>query len=344
MFTIPKLDTKLNNAIQHKIDFKTKPLGALGQLEPLALQLCLILGDKLPQITQPTQLVFAGDHGVSEMGVSIAGSEVTGQMVANFCAGGAAINAFCMQANMTLKVIDCGTVFEQPDHPMLIKQRIAPTTNAIHIAPAMTIEQTKQAICLGQEIADTQINAGANLIGIGEMGIGNTTSAAALMHILTDTDIQYCVGRGTGIDDDCLARKTEIIRTAAMLHSSQLTTPINVLSILGGFEIAQMVGAMLAIAQAGKVILVDGFISSTAALVAIRMHPNVRDYMVFSHSSEELGHHMLLKSMNAKPLLSLGLRLGEGSGCPLALPLLQSALAFYNHMASFEQAQVTQVN
>jgi len=176
------------------------------------------------------------------------------------------------------------------------------------------------------------------------MGIGNTTAAAALMHVLTDNDIDYCVGRGTGINDDCLARKKEIIRTAALLHQDDMDSPLCVLACLGGFEIAQMVGAMLATAQASKVILVDGFISSAAALVATRLCPHARQYMVFSHCSNELGHHTLLKAMDAKPLLALELRLGEGSGCPLALPLLQSALAFYNHMASFEQAHVTEVN
>jgi len=344
MYTIEPLSNKKINNIQKNIDLKTKPLGALGRLEALALQLCLIIGDNSPQITNPTQLVFAGDHGVSEMGISIAGNEVTGQMVANFCAGGAAINAFCNQAKMALKVVDCGTVYEQPNHPMLIKRRVASTTAPIHIEPAMSKQQTQLAINYGMEVANAQIKAGANVIGIGEMGIGNTTAAAALMHVLTDNDIDYCVGRGTGINDDCLARKKEIIRSAALLHQDNMDSPLCVLACLGGFEIAQMVGAMLATAQASKVILVDGFISSAAALVATRLCPNVREYMVFSHCSNELGHHTLLKSMAAKPLLALELRLGEGSGCPLALPLLQSALAFYNQMASFEQAHVTEVN
>jgi len=344
MYSIPAISAQVSTKIQHNIDIKTKPLGALGQLEGLALQLCLILGTDNPQITQPTQLVFAGDHGVSEMGISIAGNEVTGQMVANFCAGGAAINAFCDQANMTLKVVDCGTVFEQPDHPMLIKQRVGETTAPIHIEPAMTEQQARYAINMGMKIAQQQINSGANVIGIGEMGIGNTTSAAAIMHVLTDNDIDYCVGRGTGIDDDCLARKKEIIRSACLLHQDQMSSAISVLACLGGFEIAQMMGAMIATAQQGCVIIIDGFISSAAALLAIKLSPNVRDYMIFSHRSQELGHHMLLREMNAKALLALDLRLGEGSGCPLALPLMQSALAFYNQMASFEQAHVTEVN
>lgn len=344
MYSIPQIASNRKAQIQHNIDVKTKPLGALGQLESLALQLCLILGESDPQIINPTQLVFAGDHGVSEMGISIAGSEVTGQMVANFCAGGAAINAFCRQSKMSLTVVDCGTVNEQPNHPMLIKQRIAPTTAPIHIEAAMTKDQAQQAINAGILIAKMQIKGGANTIGIGEMGIGNTTSAAALMHVLTGSDIDYCVGRGTGIDDASLARKKELIRNACLLHQDTINSPLSALACLGGFEIAQMVGAMIGTAQLGKVIIVDGFISTTAALIATQLDARVRDYMVFSHGSKELGHHTLLKCLNAKPLLELELRLGEGSGCPLALPLMYSALAFYNHMASFEQAHVTEVN
>jgi len=344
MYSIAKLPANNVDKIQHNIDIKTKPLGALGQLETLALQLCQILGHDQPRITKPTQLVFAGDHGVSEMGISIAGCEVTGQMVANFCAGGAAINALSQQANMSLTVIDCGTVYEQPDHPMLIKQRVGDTTAPIHIEPAMSEQQARYAINMGLKVAQSQVDHGSNVIGIGEMGIGNTTSAAAIMKILTGHDIDYCVGRGTGIDDDCLNRKKEIIRSACLLHQDAMNSPISVLSCLGGFEIAQMVGAMIGIAQRGKVIIVDGFISSVAALLAVKISPNARDYMIFSHQSHELGHHMLLKELNAKALLSLNLRLGEGSGCPLVLPLMQSALAFYNHMASFEQAHVTKVN
>jgi len=227
---------------------------------------------------------------------------------------------------------------------MLIKQRIASTTEPIHIEAAMTEAQARDAISKGMAIAKQQAAQGTNVIGIGEMGIGNTTSAAALMHVLTGDDIDYCVGRGTGIDDGAFARKKEIIRSACLLHQDKMDSPFTVLACLGGFEIAQMTGAMIGAAQHKMVIIVDGFISSVAALLAIKISPNVRAYMVFSHRSQELGHHMLLKEMNAKALLSLELRLGEGSGCPLVLPLMQSALAFYNHMASFEQAQVSEVN
>ena len=344
MFTIPPLLVTDIERIKATIDNKTKPLGALGKLETLAVQLCQILGAQSPKITKPMQLVFAGDHGISELGLSIASSEVTGQMVANFCAGGAAINAFCTQAGMGLKVIDCGTVNEQADHEMLIKQRIAPTTQAIHVGMAMSLQQAKQAIRLGAKVAAQQIDNGSNVIGIGEMGIGNTTSAAAIMHVLTNNDVEYCVGRGTGIDDDSLARKKDVIRTATLLHWDKMNSPLEVLAALGGFEIAQMVGAMLATAKSEKVIIVDGFISSTAALVAVKIAPNVRDYMIFSHCSKELGHHLLLKELDASSLLLLELRLGEGTGCPLVLGLMQSALAFYNNMASFEQANVTAVN
>lgn len=344
MYCINAVDRTHKASIEHHINVKTKPLGSLGQLEQLAVELALILGKENPNIVQPHQLVFAGDHGISAMGISIAGSEVTGQMVANFCAGGGAINAFCQQANMALTVIDCGTINEQAAHPLLKKQRIAPSTAPLHTHVAMTQQQAQQAIDAGITIAQQYINEGANLIGIGEMGIGNTTAAAALMYALTDYSIDDCVGRGTGVDDETLDRKKKLVQTANAYHQPQLTSPLNTLACLGGFEIAQMVGAMLGTAQLGAVILVDGFISTTAALIATKLAPHTRDYMVFSHGSQELGHQKLLSTLNAKPLLSLELRLGEGSGCPLALPLLQSALAFYNNMASFEQAQVTEVN
>ena len=344
MFIIEAISTNELEQIKHCINSKTKPLGTLGKLEPLAQQLVQILNKDRPELVKPTQLIFAGDHGVAEFGVSIASSEVTGQMVANFCAGGAAISVFCRQANMDLQIIDCGTKFEQPDHPLLLKQRIGDSTEPFNISPAMSNEDAQIGLRFGQKVAHQQIIQGCNVIGIGEMGIANTTSAAAIMMALTGLDIEYCVGRGTGVDDQTLARKKEIISTAMLLHNEVLTTPLQVLATLGGFEIAQMTGAMLEIAQAKKVIIVDGFISSVAALLAVKMYTNARDYMIFSHCSKELGHHLLLKELHADPLLNLDLRLGEGTGCPLALPLLQSALAFYNQMASFEQAKVTEVN
>jgi len=341
MFNIKPLATLTKTDIEATINNKTKPVGSLGQLETLATQLALILGADNPQLHKPTQLVFAGDHGVSELGVSIANSEVTGLMVANFCRGGAAINIFCQQHDMALEVIDCGTVFEQPDHSMLVKQRLGDTTKPFNTAPAMTKEQTTDGLTFGANVAQKAIDNGTNIIGIGEMGIGNTTSAAAIMHVLTGHDINLCVGQGTGVDEETVTLKKNIVQQAISLHKDNLFTPIDILTHLGGFEIAQMVGAMLAIAQAEKVVIVDGFISSVAALIACDINPNVRDYMIFSHCSKEFGHHLILRKLNANAILDLNLCLGEGSACPLALPLLQSALAFYNNMASFEQANIT---
>lgn len=341
MFNIKPLSTLSKTDIETTINNKTKPVGSLGQLEELATQLALILGEEKPQLIKPTQLVFAGDHGISELGVSIANAEVTGLMVANFCGGGAAINVFCQQHDMALQVVDCGTVSEQPDHAILIKQRLGDTTKPFNTAPAMTKEQTEDGLKLGAKAAQKFIDNGTNILGIGEMGIGNTTSAAAIMHVLTGYDIELCVGRGTGVDEETINLKKDIVKQAISLHKNKFITPIDILTHLGGFEIAQMVGAMLAIAQAEKVIIVDGFISSVAALIACDIAPNARDYMVFSHCSKEFGHHLILRKLNANAILDLNLCLGEGSGCPLALPLLQSALAFYNNMASFEQANIT---
>lgn len=340
MFTIAPLSTKNQSTIERKINHKTKPIGSLGQLEAIATQLALILGHQQPQLSLPTQLVFAGDHGVSHLGISIAGPEVTGQMVANFCQGGAAINAFCTQNNMTLKIIDCGTVNEQKKHSRLIKQRLGDRTQPFHTHDAMSQEQLSQGLALGATVALETINTGVNIIGIGEMGIGNTTSAAAIMHAITGHDISFCVGKGTGVDNKTMALKKDIITQAIITHQESLRDPSEVLRLLGGFEIVQMVGAMLAIAKAGKVIIVDGFISSAAALIACTLAPNARDYMLFSHCSNELGHKLLLKELGGEAILNLDLRLGEGTGCPLALPLIHSALAFYNNMANFEQTDI----
>jgi len=341
MLSISPLALEHKSLIEHKINIKTKPVGSLGQLEVIATQLALILGHDKPQIIKPTQLVFAGDHGVSDLGISIAGAEVTGQMVANFCHGGAAINAFCAQNNMLFHVIDCGTVNEQPEHPVLTKQRLGHQTAPFHISSAMSQAQLEQGLAFGAAAAQKAINNGANLLGIGEMGIGNTTSAAAIMHALTGLELDCCVGQGTGVNQETVSLKKDIITQAINHHQAHLNDPQAILQRLGGFEIVQMVGAMLATAKAGKVILVDGFISTTAALLACKMAPNARDYMFFSHCSKELGHKLLLKALNTDAILNLNLRLGEGSGCPLALPLLQSALAFYNHMASFEQTDIS---
>ena len=345
MWTIEPLNAPANERcreIQAVIDNKTKPRGSLGSLESLALQLALILGEA-PVIRRPTMLVFAGDHGVAAAGVSIAPSEVTAQMVANFASGGAAINVFCRQAGMALNVIDCGILTAPAAAFGVINQRLGAGTAPLHLEPAMSAPQVDRGLSMARRLVQRRVAEGVNCFGIGEMGIGNTTAAAAVMAALTGHEVSRCVGRGTGIDDEHFARKQQIVSQALALHGDMRRDPMTVLARVGGFEIVQMTGAILAVAEAGKVALIDGFIATVAALAAVRLNPYCRDYLVFGHCSEELGHRLLLDELAATPLLQLGLRLGEGSGAALALPLLRSAVAFYNEMASFAQAGVTEV-
>lgn len=337
MFEIVGVSGEFDAKIQQRIDSKTKPLGALGQLESLAMTIARVLGPDNPQIVHPTLLVFAGDHGIAASGVSIAPSEVTTQMVMNFLSGGAAINLFCAQAGVTMEVIDCGIANEIADQPRLINQRLGAGTGAIHRESAMTLGAVKQGFAMAKERVALHHGRGCNLIAFGEMGIGNTSSAAAIMAALLKREAAECVGRGTGIDAATLARKQLLVEQALHLHREQLGDPYGVLACLGGFEIVQMTGAILAAAELKMLVLIDGFIATAAALAAVTIAPHARDYMIFAHESDERGHKLMLEHLNARPLLSLGLRLGEGTGAALAVPLVQAAAKFYNEMASLEE-------
>lgn len=319
--------------ISETINQKTKPLGALGELETLATQIALIQNTKTLSIN-PVMIIFAADHGIADEGVSIAPSIVTQQMVLNFLHGGAAINCFCRTQNLPLFVVDAGIKYPIAPQPAeLINQRIAAGTKNFSQEAAMTLTETEQALNLGATLAQDFIQRGFNVIALGEMGIGNSSSAAALLAAISQAPVENCTGRGTGISDEQFIKKTGLIQQA--LKRITNNSPMTLLSELGGFEIAQICGAMLATAQAGKIILVDGFIASAAALLAVEINPAARDYMIFAHQSHEKGHQLLLKKLNAKPLLDLGLRLGEGTGAALAVPLLKAAASFYNDMATF---------
>lgn len=339
-WTILPLDRSAEPLIQQQIDQKTKPLGALGRLEELACQLALIQRQERITIQQPTMLVFAADHGIARHGISIAPSDVTRQMVLNFLGGGAAINCFCREHQIELKVVDAG-ILTPIDDPRLIHQRLGAGTADLSVEPAMSREQALLGLQLGSELAKAQIADGCNLLAFGEMGIGNTTPASALLAALTGVPVAACVGRGTGIDDGQLSRKNSLV-TQALARVGDESDPIQLLTELGGFEIAQITGAMLAAAEQQIAMLIDGFIVTSAALLAVKIAPAARDYMIFSHgSSEGSGHGIMLETLKARPLLDLGLRLGEGTGAALALPLLRSACAFYNEMASFASAGVS---
>ena len=346
-FQISPVSNAQDQMIQQKIDLKTKPLGALGLLESLALQIARVQGATLPQdtlkIAHPTLLVFAGDHGIAAQGVSIAPSEVTRQMVQNFAHGGAAINVFCRQVGFKLEVIDCGILTPVEGVEGIINQRLGAGTEAIHLAPAMALNTVDKGFVMARDLIERHHQAGCNLIAFGEMGIGNTSAAAAIMAAMMQLNVADCVGRGTGINAETLARKLALIEQALQLHQHALTGPKAVLACLGGFEIVQMTGAILAAAERKMLVVIDGFIATAAALVAVNIAPNVRDYLIFAHQSDEQGHLRMLDFLQAKPLLALGLRLGEGTGAALALPLIQAAVNFYNQMASFSDAGIEAV-
>ncbi len=339
-FGIAAPDSALSAALQRKLDAKTKPPGSLGRLERLALQIGLVQQTLTPRLIDPHMLVFAADHGVARAGVSAYPQEVTWQMVENFLAGGAAINVLARQAGMALTVVDAGVAHDFGMRTNLVAAKIGPGTASFLEGPAMNAAQCAAALEAGAAIARRLAREGCNVIGIGEMGIGNTASASILTHLLTGVELATCIGRGTGLDDDGLARKrTLLARAVAAGPISQ--EPPALLAHFGGFEIAQMTGALLAAAEQRMLIVVDGFIVTAAVLVAAKLDPHLLAYCVFSHRSQEPGHTLQLDHLGAEPLLDLDLRLGEGSGAALAYPLVRAAVAILNEMASFESAAVS---
>ncbi len=336
----PTRDPALHQRLQHRIDSKTKPLGALGQLEALALQLGLIQRSEAITLTAPQMVVFAADHGIAAESVSAFPQAVTVQMVGNMLAGGAAINVFARQHGFALHVVDAGVAAEFEDHPQLLKHKIAPGTRNSCEEAAMSLAHAEQALQAGMAVVR---GLPGNVVAFGEMGIANTSAAALLLARLTDLPLSDVVGRGTGLNDAQLAHKHSVLARALARHADAKDA-LSALAALGGFEIAMMSGAMLQAASERRVVLVDGFIAGAAALVACALVPQVRDYLVFCHRSAENGHRQLLAHLQAMPLLDLGMRLGEGTGALLAWPLLQSAALFMAEMASFESAGVSGKN
>ncbi|TAG33811.1 MAG: nicotinate-nucleotide--dimethylbenzimidazole phosphoribosyltransferase [Polaromonas sp.] len=340
-FSPPLIDTTRNAdlqaRLQHNIDHKTKPLGALGQLEDLALQLGLIQRSDNIELAQPQMVVFAADHGIAAEGVSAFPQAVTVQMVGNMLAGGAAINVLARQHGFALRVVDAGVASDIADQPGLIQRKIAHGTQNICTGPAMQEAQCHAALQAGCDVLKA---LPGNVVAFGEMGIANTSAATLLLHRLAGVSLEDATGRGTGLSDSQLLHKQQVLARAAAQHPNALE-PMQALAALGGFEIAMMTGAMLQAASQRRVILVDGFIAGSAALVAHALAPQVKDYMVFCHRSAERGHHLLLAHLQARALLDLGLRLGEGTGALLAWPLLQSSACLMREMASFESAGVS---
>jgi nicotinate-nucleotide--dimethylbenzimidazole phosphoribosyltransferase len=340
-FFIATPDPALADRLRRRIDDKTKPLGALGRIEELALRLGLVQGSLEPRVERPTMIVFAADHGAAKAGISAYPQEVTWQMVENFLAGGAAINVFARRFGWQLRIVDAGVAHDFGPREGLIDAKIAPGTANYLDTPAMTAAQRDAAIGRGAGLARDAADAGATVIAFGEMGIGNTASASLITHCLTGLPLDTCVGRGTGLDDAGLARKRALLATAAARRPG-CREPLDVLAEFGGFEIAMMAGALLAAAERRLLILVDGFIVTAALLVAARLQPEVLAYCIFAHRSGEAGHHLQLEAQGGRALLDLGLRLGEGTGAALALPLVEAACAMLDEMASFESAGVAE--
>jgi len=342
---VSKPDSGLRSALQLAIDRKTKPHGALGRLEPLALQIGLIQQTLTPSINQPHIMVFAGDHGAARAGVSAFPQEVTWQMVENFVAGGAAINVFCRQMGLGLTVVDAGVNYDFGPRPGLINAKIGPGTANYIESPAMSYQQVDAAMARGRELAYALAGNGSNLAGFGEMGIGNTAAAALLTHCLVGdehgADLATVTGRGTGLDDAGLSRKRALLERA-LARGGRPTAARTLLSEYGGFEIAMMAGVMIGAAEKRMLLLIDGFIVTAALLVAHRIAPEILAYCVFAHRSQEPGHRVQLDYLGVEPLMELDLRLGEGTGAALAFPLVQAAVGFLNEMASFDSAGVSE--
>jgi nicotinate-nucleotide--dimethylbenzimidazole phosphoribosyltransferase len=336
----PLHDDALAARLQTRIDQKTKPLGSLGQLEALMLRLGLILGSERPQLQQPQMMVFAGDHGLAAQGVSAYPSDVTWQMVENFLAGGAAVSVLARQHGLQLTVVDAGVQKAFSPREGLVMAKVGPGTQDASTGPAMSAEECSRAIATGRDLLAQRPG---NVVLLGEMGIGNTSAAALLLARLGQQPLEHCVGRGTGLNDGQLQHKTRVLSTVLARHADA-TRPLQALAAFGGFEIAMMVGTVLQAALERRVIVVDGFITSAAVLVAAQLQPAVLERCVFAHQSNEQGHRLLLQILQAQPLLNLGLRLGEGSGAALAWPLLESACRILSEMASFESAGVSEAH
>jgi len=339
-YAISPPDPRLAPALRARIDAKTKPLGALGRLEALALQIGLIQQTLSPELRAPHLLVCAGDHGAARAGISAYPQEVTWQMVENFLAGGAAINVFARQMGIGLTVVDAGVAHDFGPRPGLVDAKVAPGTANYLEEPAMSAVQCNAALSWGRFLAHTLAEQDCKVLGFGEMGIANTASAALLTHCLTGVPLEQLVGRGTGLDDAGLARK-RVLLGEAVARGGRQPEPLAALIEYGGFEIAMLAGAMLGAAERRMVLLIDGFIVTAALLVAHALAPAILPYCVFAHRSQEPGHALQLAHLGAEPLLQLDLRLGEGTGAALAWPLVQAAVNFLNEMASFESAGVS---
>ena len=342
-FKINTPDESLRPAIQEKIDNLNKPQGSLGRLEELAMQVCLIQQTLSPSLEHPCHLLLGGDHGIEREGVSVSPREVTWQQMINFTRGGGGVNMFCRQHGFKLRIVDVGVDYDLSAVDGIIDRKIARGTKNFLYEPAMTEEEFDKAIEVGAAIVDDCIAEGCKVLSIGEMGIGNTSPSSIWMHLFGNIPLNDCIGAGSGLDSPGIRHKYEVLSKAVTCHErvSKYPDPIVTLRYFGGFEMIAAIGAMLRAAECHLVVLVDGFIMTACALAAIRLYPASHDYMIFTHCGDESGHRKMLDIVNARPLLSLGLRLGEGTGALCAFPIVDSAVRMINEMNNFDNAKIT---
>ena len=337
-FKIETPDKGLRPEIQSKIDNLNKPKGSLGRLEELAMQICLIQQTLSPELSHPCHLLLGGDHGIEREGVSVSPREVTWQQMINFTRGGGGVNMFCRQHGFKLRIVDVGVDYDMAHIPGIIDRKIGRGTKNFLYEPAMSEEEYDKAIAVGASLVDDCIEEGCKVLSIGEMGIGNTSPSSIWMHLFGNIPLEKCIGAGAGLDTPGIRHKYEVLSKAVERFKANPQDPLR---YFGGFEMITAIGAMLRAAECHLVILVDGFIMTACALAAIRLYPASQDYMIFTHCGDESGHRMMLDIVEAKPLLNLGLRLGEGTGALCAYPLVDSAVRMINEMNNFDNAKIT---
>ena len=353
-FNIQSVDKSLQTSIQEKIDNLNKPKGSLGRLEELALQICLIQHTLEPSLAHPCHLLLGGDHGIEHEGVSVSPREVTWQQMINFTLGGGGVNMFCRQHGFKLRIVDVGVDYDLSAVPGIIDRKIARGTKNFLYEPAMTEEEFDRAIMVGVELVDDCIQEGCRVFCIGEMGIANTSPSSIWMYFFGNIPLTECIGAGAGLDNEGIRHKYEVLsravaKTPFVLPRGGETNQIlshrrgleEVIRYFGGFEMVAAIGAMLRAAEQHLIILVDGFIMTACAVAAIKLYPAAQDYMIFTHCGDESGHKKMLDIVGAKPLLQLGLRLGEGTGALCAFPIIDSAVRMMNEMNNFQNAKIT---
>ena len=341
-FNIQPTDKSIADSIQQKIDHLNKPKGSLGRLEELAMQVCLIQHTLSPSLNHPCHLLLGGDHGIEREGVSVSPREVTWQQMINFTHGGGGVNMFCRQHGFDLSIVDVGVDYDLSDVEGVIDRKIARgTCNFLH-EPAMSEEQFNLTIEVGCELVDDCAKKGCQILSIGEMGIANTSPSSIWMSLFGNIPLNECIGAGAGLGNPGIEHKRQVLN-AALKYYNETMEPnyLNAIRYFGGFEMVAAIGAMLRAAELGIIVLVDGFIMTACAIAAIRLYPAAQDYMIFTHCGDESGHRRMLDIVGAKPLLNLGLRLGEGTGALCAFPIIDSAVRMINEMNNFDTAKIT---